>query len=393
MQLPVSILAFGTFFALALPTPPPLRSQYLTTELPGSQATLHQFYKEETWKSDVADIPSTHAIFNGMKEKDTFTAIVMPNSKTSIRGPAGAPGTLRQTPLDYVKNAATPNDNFIFTNGGFFINSPASEKYGYSIGPLLHKETKPENIRTEKIPAQYAKDYKKLVGDDGTYLWSGPQLKEWTRKIEHEARFQYWDNKPDPKTTKTPKTAFTRIPGNLAHSSQRNERLALVEATYQRAGKPVAVKIVFAYTTNDRHRGGVTIFELRELIQKFLMQFIDGLTLERTELAMNLDGGGSVFVGLQSRGTTYAIVGGSQKDTPVRLGLRSPGELKYAVRAVTNFVRHDLAPSPAGDTAGKSRSPSPGGRSPSTGGSRSPSSGSAVRGRGTGTPARSGRRR
>lgn len=227
--------------------------------------------------------------------------------------------------------------------------SSSGPRKGYSVGPSVSTSNK----RYLEVDEEYKSDYKELRGDDGTFLWSGPSLKE-PINLE-EPRFQCWV-----KDTKR-QSKYTKIPGGLSHANQPNERLALVQARQ--------AKVVFAYTS--RRRNGLTINQLRTVIDVFLRTYLDGRTIANTELALNLDGGGSVFVGYHSKGKTYHIVAGDQQaDEAVPLGLRDPAGLKF--RAVANFVRHDLTPSPGNGGSSKHPAPNqsegPPNKKPNTGG-------------------------
>ncbi|KAL8377895.1 hypothetical protein RB595_008535 [Gaeumannomyces hyphopodioides] len=308
MYILLFLLAFGTLCALATP------AAYQSLNLDGSQATLHQFSSYGSWETDsTSKSPGAAKVLATMtkdgRKNGVFTAIVMRGAKTSIRGPTKDVPV--ETPIDFAKNSAKQDDDFVFTNGGFFRMSN-DNRNGFSVGPSLSAS----NPRKVAIDERYKNDYKELKCDDGTFLWAAPSLKEPLNL--QEPRFQYFEKGADGRFTKT-SSIYAKIAGGLGHANQPNERLALVQT-------------------------------------KQVKSYLDGTTIATTELALNLDGGGSLFVGYQSKGKAYLIVTGDQRGrAPVQVGLRDIAQLEY--RAVANFVRHDLAP--GSDKGGSSKRPAP----------------------------------
>jgi hypothetical protein len=91
---------------------------------------------------------------------------------------------------------------------------------------------------------------------------------------------------------------------SLAHASQPNERLGIVviaNDTY-----------IFAYTVIGG-KNDVSIEDLRVIIETFLEEFI-GSFISKASTALNLDGGGSIFVAWRKRGVETVIARGSAKD-------------------------------------------------------------------------------
>ncbi|KAL8377894.1 hypothetical protein RB595_008535 [Gaeumannomyces hyphopodioides] len=256
MYILLFLLAFGTLCALATP------AAYQSLNLDGSQATLHQFSSYGSWETDsTSKSPGAAKVLATMtkdgRKNGVFTAIVMRGAKTSIRGPTKDVPV--ETPIDFAKNSAKQDDDFVFTNGGFFRMSN-DNRNGFSVGPSLSAS----NPRKVAIDERYKNDYKELKCDDGTFLWAAPSLKEPLNL--QEPRFQYFEKGADGRFTKT-SSIYAKIAGGLGHANQPNERLALVQT-------------------------------------KQVKSYLDGTTIATTELALNLDGGGSLFVGYQSKGTT-----------------------------------------------------------------------------------------
>jgi len=316
-----------------------------------AKATSYHFYTSREYLEDPLVKGKQH--FNVLEKMDPagqFTAVVMYNAKTSIVGDAD--GTT--TPDKYVLSKSNGAENFLVTNGGYFI---------HKIDPLLMDDWngKPLDAKTVlhqsvgqtsiskkfvAVPKVYADLYTKLEGDDKSFLWSGPDLK---RPIDEKIpvdedinskawRLQYFKKDSKGKKVKNPDekskdklltTPFTHLPGGgICTSNEPNERNALVYVD--------GIKIAFAYTSERQN--GMTINRLRELIDQFLKTYLKK-DISKCELALNLDGGGSIFFGWVNKGKLSVLAAG-ELGGPRAIPF-APGEHKF--RDVTTMVKHVLA--------------------------------------------------
>jgi hypothetical protein len=150
-------------------------------------------------------------------------------------------------------------------------------------------------------------------------------------------RYQYWlrnprtgaflnPAKPDP-------TVFTELPGGLCTVHEPNERNVLVIVDD-------GTKVAITYTS-ERLKG-MTINDLRDLIDEFLKRFLRK-SITQTQLALNLDGGGSLFMGwLKENGDMQVLAaGGAKKGEPTR-EYPQPASSSQ-LREIANIVKHVLA--------------------------------------------------
>jgi hypothetical protein len=199
-------------------------------------------------------------------------------------------------------------DKHLLTNGGFFWMSDVPEEI-QSIGPTsLLNNFKP-------IPPQYREYYEKLE-EDGQYLWAGPSLKSEVPINRRE--FDYEEGNYN-------------IRGSLAHASQANERLAIAIVNGD--------KYIFAYTAKER-RNGVNVNELRTIIDTFLIQFASS-SISAASTALNLDGGGSVYVAWRKRGVEKVLARGMVHDDGPPWENRF--KTKKEVRDVANCLQFTVA--------------------------------------------------
>ncbi|KLU88299.1 hypothetical protein MAPG_07286 [Magnaporthiopsis poae ATCC 64411] len=252
---------------------------YLQTTLTKG-ATMHQFHLAKGWEKDASVINARISVKNVMQKMNTkgsgmFTAIILEGADTCVSRSTAGNGL--QSPLDYAKSQPKAS-TFLLTNGGFFVNDKGP-KNDFSVGPTSGKDA-----QYVSVPDVYRNVFGRLGGDDGSFLECGPVLK---RPIDQsEDRFQYFQ-----KGTKV-ETDFAKLPGGTATANENNERLAMVKMGPRH-------RIVFAYTSLRDH--GVKINDLRALMDAFLQGFL-GKGIEKADLALNLDGGRSIFVGWQTNG-------------------------------------------------------------------------------------------
>ncbi|GAM83019.1 hypothetical protein ANO11243_010050 [Dothideomycetidae sp. 11243] len=125
------------------------------------------------------------------------------------------------------------------------------------------------------------------------------------------------------------RSVFSHLPGGIATANERdNERAAVI---FVGAG----IKVVLTYTsTQDK---GMTINDMRDLIDVFLVNFsMPGIA--NVEQALNLDGGGSIFLGWIKDGKLKILAAGNlDQQTP---GAKDPSGFHF--RSVTTMVKHVL---------------------------------------------------
>jgi hypothetical protein len=126
-------------------------------------------------------------------------------------------------------------------------------------------------------------------------------------------------------------TVFTHLPGGLCTVNEPNERNVLV---YVGGGIKIAV------TYNSQRSKGMRINELRTLIDQFLKSYLKK-SIDDTQIALNLDGGGSIFMGWLKDGKLSILAAGSVSGGP-KLYPQNPKGLASGFREVPNMVKHDL---------------------------------------------------
>jgi len=325
---------------------PPFKTISLAAE-----ATSYHFYTGGESKQDPLVIEKqANAILNKMNGDGQFTAVVMRKAKTSIVGEAE--GTT--TPRKYLLSQGQSSENYLITNGGFFIHKldpflmddfkgkPLDSK------SILHQSVGQTSISKKfvAIPKVYSDLFMKLEGDDKSFLWSGPNLrnpldermpvgedvnsKAW--RLHYFFRDRMGNKVPNPNKADEERfvtTPFMHLPGRgICTSNERNERNALVYVD--------GIKIAFAYTS--RRNVGMTLNHLRELIDQFLKTYLK-TDITHSQMALNLDGGASTFLGWMNEGKLSVLAAGElggPKAVPF-----APEALKF--REVTTMVKHVLA--------------------------------------------------
>jgi hypothetical protein len=154
------------------------------------------------------------------------------------------------------------------------------------------------------IDPQYRAHYQRLTCDSGTHIWSGPSL---VRQLDFSLReLQWYDRHGN-------ENPWTDTHGGLAHANQPNERLVLVELGPAHGND----LYLFAYTgspTATRSRPGVDLNEMRRIIDLFFTHYVSGVRLSNVPLALNLDGGGSIYLSWNTGATEEVIAKGRYGD-------------------------------------------------------------------------------
>ncbi|EPE26289.1 hypothetical protein GLAREA_02201 [Glarea lozoyensis ATCC 20868] len=122
------------------------------------------------------------------------------------------------------------------------------------------------------------------------------------------------------------RSVFAHVPGGIATANQPNERLVLVTIGD-------GTRVVCSYTSS--RDDGLRMNEIRDVIDTFLCNFLC-LGIADVEQALNLDGGGSVFVGWVKNGKLKVLAsGGLDRQVP---GAKDATGMWF--RDVTTMVKH-----------------------------------------------------
>jgi hypothetical protein len=173
------------------------------------------------------------------------------------------------------------------------------------------------------IDPLYRGHYQQLVCDSNTHIWSGPSL---VRQLDFNRRELTWYDRYGHENP------WTDIDGSLAHADQPNERLVLVQLGAAHGND----LYLFAYTgspTTRRQRPSVELNEMRRIIDLFFSHYVSGAQLSNVPLALNLDGGGSIYLSWNNGAREEVIAKG-------RYGADDPdGRPLGHVRDVANLLK------------------------------------------------------
>jgi hypothetical protein len=242
---------------------------YEETDL-SDDATWWTFNSRPGWKEGVAAGTPEHTILAKMRPNGKFDAVKVDAGYMEVVGKksGGAePGAFEKE----------VGEGYLLSNGGFF-NLNNRDAVG---DVVLMINDQPVKQDSEPIPSIYQNNYIKVTGDDGSFFHSGPPLPPSGDINFNHAKWKYWKD-----AGKTTQTSESKLVGSLAHASQANERLALVEMDD-------GDYYLFAYTAAHR-ADGLNIKGFRDLIVLF---FGSGFTEHGSPTqSVNLDGGGSIHV-------------------------------------------------------------------------------------------------
>ncbi|KAJ4360715.1 uncharacterized protein N0V89_001282 [Didymosphaeria variabile] len=310
------------------------------------QKLVYHYYFDTTegWQQSPSvknSPPHVRNVMNKMRSNGFFNVVAFTgkSQKTYCVGKAGP-----NRPQDVVAKAAAAGGRCLVTNGNFFVLPGDDEMYwqyggepindidqfhSYSIG---FTSTDPGEEKTVGVPPDYQGYYERLVGTDGSSMMCGPSLKdELDFGPEHP---EFCQPKPtaeesnirDANMIGLVNKIYGSIPGSLSHASGSAERLVTVIISPSH-------KYVFSYTSTRNNRGGLDLNRMRLLIDTFLKEFTtvkEGIA--NAHQALNMDGGGSVFVNwVKSNGEQHIIAAG--KMSGKELGSKRP-------RTVQTIVKH-----------------------------------------------------
>ncbi|KAJ4287791.1 hypothetical protein N0V90_012495 [Kalmusia sp. IMI 367209] len=251
-----------------------------------AQVKHWRFKTREGWQHEITE-RRVLDVMRQMHRKGKLDVIQMKRAHTSIIGePDGRTDPHRER---------ARSGSYMLVNGGFFIMGGATNmrfdvngqtldarQYShYSVGRTTSTQL------AVPIPPSQEHHYRKLQGDDGSYLYSGPTIK--SRLDLNSPELKYRDSSGH-------SSAYTRIPGGVATSDQPNERVVTV-----------------TLSNGDKYFG---------------------VNIRSAHAAINLDGGGSIYLSWNHGRREYVIAGGNLNgQTPATIA--SP-------RIVTNMVRFDV---------------------------------------------------
>ncbi|KAF1968327.1 hypothetical protein BU23DRAFT_656129 [Bimuria novae-zelandiae CBS 107.79] len=251
-----------------------------------------------------------------MRSNGYFNVIEMrgDTQRTYCVGKAGM-----NKPNEIAAKAVADGGRCLLTNGNYFVLPPLEGEMEWTAnGPTINDVSQYKHYSIgftsngEKqvgIPPDCEGYYEKFEGTDGSFMWCCPVLKD---ELDFESeKFCKRVPKTEKHLVKTPGTipfvnkVFGSIPGSLSHASSTNERLVTVIITPSQ-------KYVFSYTSKRDADGGIHFNQMRELIDIFLTDFasVKG-GIKSAHLALNVDGGGSVYVNwINARGEQQIIAAG-----------------------------------------------------------------------------------
>jgi hypothetical protein len=189
-------------------------------------------------------------------------------------------------------------------NGGFFAhNARMQADDGAPVGqPGVGRPVGPTSHRSDPLPVphEYAQDYGSLTVGGDVGLSSGPLLAHEGRPTnldDRHDRFQYRLNSPEEGLEENPRNTTA---GVLTHASDPNARAAMSirgDDVYLQTATPPAAAF----------QQGVTMTQWQTMTQAGA-----GISDDSGGSILNLDGGGSVFMGITQEGGVREIVRGGR---------------------------------------------------------------------------------
>ena len=281
--------------------------------------THYTFESKVGWKDLVPQVqrPKIHGVMSKMPYMGKLDVIVLGRvAQTSVVGSTQG----KTNPHEYEHGDGT----YLLTNGGFFVTAPkAHEKRPctlkqdwngdrfdqeeckfYSVGPA---SSWPNFF---PVPSSQERYYRELKGEDGTFLSSGPTMKV---PLDLSRRELKWE----------PPYCNVVI-GGVHTSGDPNKRLVHVVL-------PNGTKIIFVYTCTNRFLYGCDINRMRGIIDTFLRMYYK-TPIAKTQVALNLDGGSSIYVSWNEKGRRPKLIAVGSLETKVPLKVKRP-------KRVTNLIK------------------------------------------------------
>ncbi|WP_159095941.1 hypothetical protein [Xanthomonas fragariae] len=245
-----------------------------------------------------------------MQPAATFTRVSVPDGTLDIHGTHDG-----KAPRAHQELAQSAAPGAAVINGGYFVHKPGLqtdcgetiESIGCPVGQVAGRQD------FIAIPGPWVSDYGTITANGAPVLSGAPllALEGRSRPIEDADRFQYFiDGKDDP---------LNRLAGALTHSSNANERAAVSLLPTRLSG---ATKVVLqTLTTGGNRKAGVTMAQWQTIAELAAQSVADALRPGHTGAGastLNLDGGGSVFLGIRQIDGVKMLARGGLPDQSVR---------------------------------------------------------------------------
>ncbi|KAJ4297667.1 hypothetical protein N0V90_005561 [Kalmusia sp. IMI 367209] len=249
------------------------------TLLPG-KVNWSSFNKKRGWNTKVKD-RKAKKILTKMRDFGKLDIIGVKYAYMSIEGnPSGGTSPSKFTA------GPTRRGSYVLCNGGFF-----NMKTKAPVGETSLSQT------YDPIPPEYADDYVKVNGNQG-FIHSGPSLLSPAISYsDPKWRYSKGKNKQ--------RTRHSKLTGSLAHASQPNERLVLVTMKNHD-------RLIFVYTARKRS-SGLNTRGMRDLMLLWVSTYTQYKVSDVVQ-AVNLDGGGSIYVSWNHLGVEKKIAAGNIAD-------------------------------------------------------------------------------
>ncbi|XUP35741.1 hypothetical protein WAE31_16385 (plasmid) [Xanthomonas axonopodis pv. vasculorum] len=240
----------------------------------------------------------------------TFTRVSVSNGTLGIHGThdyevARAPQELAQSAAP---GAAVINGSYFAHKTGLQTECGETiESLGCPVGQVAGRRD------FIPVPGPWLPDYATITANDETILSGAPllALDGKRRPIEDADRFHYRiDGKDNP---------LNRLAGALTHSSDANERSAVSLVPTQ---LPAAIKVILhTLTTGGNRKAGATMAQWQTITELAAQSVADALLPGHGGAGastLNLDGGGSVFLGVRQISGVKILARGGLPDQPTR---------------------------------------------------------------------------
>ncbi|MCW8278200.1 hypothetical protein IMF27_23670 [Pseudomonas sp. PCH199] len=222
------------------------------------------------------------------------------------------------------KNSATPespihlakqaSQGAAIINGGYFVHKEglvSDNESILSIGSPIGKTLSRSD--SAPVPDLWKDEYGQIVIDDQTVLTSGPVLALNGEQIAlpDDDRMKYYlDGKENP---------LNKYAGALTHSSGFNERAAI--STVYSSDTGADDTVMHALVSNGDRSAGASMSEWQMLTSAGMESLPGGRLTGRhnDSSTINLDGGGSVFLGTTGEsGISVHALGGASSESTIR---------------------------------------------------------------------------
>lgn len=240
----------------------------------------------------------------------TFTRVSVSNGTLRIHGTHDYEGA--RNPQELVQSAAL---GAAVINGSYFVHKTGLqtecgetiENLGSPVGQVAGRRD------FTPVPGPWLSDYATITANDELILSGAPLLALDGKclPIEDADRFHYRINGKD--------NPLNRLAGALTHSSDANERSAVSLVPIHLSA---AIKVILqTLTTGGNRKAGVTMAQWQTITELAAKSVADALRPGdggAGASTLNLDGGGSVFLGVRQINGVKILARGGLPDQPVR---------------------------------------------------------------------------